>query len=101
MGEEDAAVQRVDPRHPADATVGRVTTALDTLVAATAAALDDRSLADDRARAEAIAPAMHELLDAEAPIPADAYQPLDGAAVGNLLHADRAGRFHVLAVVFP
>ncbi|MBV9042244.1 MAG: hypothetical protein JOZ68_14655, partial [Acidimicrobiia bacterium] len=74
---------------------------LDELVAATAAALDDASLADDRARAEAIAPAMRALLDAEAPIPTDAYEPLDGAAIGNLLYADPDGRFHILAVVFP
>ena len=60
-------------------------TVLDELVAATAAALDDRSLVDDRARAQAIAPAMRALLDAEAPIPPAAYEPLDGAAVGNLL----------------
>jgi len=101
MGEDDAAVKRVDPRHAADATVGLMATALDHLVAATAAALDDPALADDRARADAIAPAMRALLDADTPIPADAYLPLDGGAVGNLLYADPDGRFHVLAVVFP
>jgi len=74
---------------------------LDALVAATALALDDPALVDDRARAEAIAPAMRALLDADSPIPAEAYQPLDGTAVGNLLYADPDGRFHVLAVVFP
>jgi predicted metal-dependent enzyme (double-stranded beta helix superfamily) len=76
-------------------------TALDALVATTEAVLDDPSLADDRARAEAIAVAMRALLDDEEPIPVEAYHSLDGTAVGNLLHADPAGRFHVLAVVFP
>jgi len=46
-------------------------------------------------------PAMAALLADPDPIPADAREPLDGAAVGNLLHLDTAGRFHVLAVVFP
>jgi predicted metal-dependent enzyme (double-stranded beta helix superfamily) len=75
--------------------------ALDALVAATEAVLDDPALGDDRARAEAIAPAMRALLDADQPIAAEAYRPFDGAAIGNLLHADAEGRFHVLAVVFP
>jgi len=101
MSEGNAAIKGPDPRHRADATVGRVTQALDELVAATAAALDDPSLADDRSRAEAIAPAMRALLDSAEPIPAEAYLPLDGGAVGNLLYADPDGRFHVLAVVFP
>ncbi|MCU1450894.1 MAG: RmlC-like cupin protein [Acidimicrobiales bacterium] len=76
-------------------------TALEALVAATEAALDDPLLRDDRARAEAIAGAMREFLDDDEPIPLEAYHSLDGTAVGNLLHADPAGRFHVLAVVFP
>src|SRR5258707_10362160 len=46
-------------------------------------------------------PAMAALLADAEPIPAEAHEPLDGAAVGNLLHQDAAGRFHVLAVVFP
>jgi len=75
--------------------------ALDALVAATNTALENRSLVDDRARAEAIAPAMRALLDADVPIPPDAYEPLNGAAIGNLLYADPDGRFHILAVVFP
>jgi len=78
-----------------------MTGALDALIAATEAALDDPSLPDDRARADAIAPAMRALLDADEPIPSAAFQSLDGTAVGNLLHADADGRFHVLAVVFP
>src|SRR5207302_6785103 len=53
------------------------------------------------AHAEAIAPAMRALLDDASPISDDAYKPLDGTAVGNLLYADPDGRFHVLAVVFP
>lgn len=77
--------------------------ALDALVAAVRAALDDPSpLADERARCEAMRPAMAALLADPAPIPAWAYEPLpDGSAVGNLLYADHDGRFHVLAVVFP
>jgi predicted metal-dependent enzyme (double-stranded beta helix superfamily) len=78
-----------------------MTDALDALVAATAAVLDDDSLADDQARAEAIAPAMRALLDDASPIPDEAHESLDGTAVGNLLYADPDGRFHVLAVVFP
>jgi predicted metal-dependent enzyme (double-stranded beta helix superfamily) len=75
--------------------------ALARLVAATEAALDDRGLPDDAARCEAIAPAMRALLDDPAPIPDAAREPLDGNAVGNVLHTDAAGRFHVMAVVFP
>ena len=101
MSEADAAVERVDPRHAADATVGRVTIALDALVATTAAVLDDQTLTDDRSRAEAIAPAMRSLLEADSSIPAEAYRSLDGAAIGNLLYSDPNGRFHVLVVVFP
>ncbi|MCU1463762.1 MAG: cysteine dioxygenase [Acidimicrobiales bacterium] len=78
-----------------------MTPALERLVAAVEAALGDPSLADDRARAEAMRPALAALLADADPIPAAARQPLDGAAVGNLLHQDAAGRFHVLAVVFP
>src|SRR5206468_708634 len=64
-------------------------------------ALDDPALPDDRARADAIRPAMVELVHAGDAIPDAACESLDGAAVGNLVHADPAGRFHVLAVVFP
>src|SRR5438128_12620249 len=78
-----------------------MTAAMDALIAATEAAFADPTLADDRARAEAMAPAMAALLADPEPMPAAAFRPLDGAAVGNLLHADPAGRFHVLAVVFP
>src|SRR5439155_9659848 len=80
---------------------GAMADALDALIAVTEAALDDPSLPDDRARADAIALAMRALLDADEPIPSAAFQSLDGTAVGNLLHADADGRFHVLAVVFP
>ena len=49
-----------------------------------------------------MAPAMAALLAAEGePIPAWAEEPYEGNAVGNLLHADPDGRFHILAVVFP
>ena len=78
-----------------------MTSVLDDLVAAAEAALDDPALASDRQRAEAMAPAMARLVATPSPIPAWAEEPWEGGAVGNLLHADPAGRFHVLAVVFP
>jgi predicted metal-dependent enzyme (double-stranded beta helix superfamily) len=78
-----------------------MTAALDALVAAIEAALADTSLHSDRARADAMRPAMAALLDDEHAIPPEGRDALDGTAVGNLLHADPAGRFHVLAVVFP
>jgi predicted metal-dependent enzyme (double-stranded beta helix superfamily) len=78
-----------------------MTPALRALVAAVEAALTDDSLADDRARAGAMRPAMEALVRAEGGVPEDACRSLDGAAVGNLLHVDPDGRFHVLAVVFP
>lgn len=78
-----------------------MTAVLDDLVAAAEAALDDPAHATDRQRAEAMAPAMAALVAAADPIPSWARQPYEGGAVGNLLHADPAGRFHVLAVVFP
>lgn len=80
-----------------------MTGVLDELVAAAEAALADPALTNDRQRAEAMAPAMAALIaapEAEA-IPAWAREPFEGGAVGNLLHADGDGRFHVLAVVFP
>ena len=78
-----------------------MTAALEALVAATERALADPALRTERDRADAIRPAMAALLADAAPIPPEAGEPLEGAAVGNLLHADPAGRFHVLAVVFP
>jgi len=69
------------------------------LVAAVESALDLGGT--ERARAEAMVPAMAALLRSPDPIPAQACEALDGEAVGNLLYADPAGRFHVLAVVFP
>jgi predicted metal-dependent enzyme (double-stranded beta helix superfamily) len=78
-----------------------VTAAVDALVAAVDAVLADPSLPSDRARAEALAPAMAALLADPDPVPAEAEEPFEGGAVGNLLHADPEGRFHVLAVVFP
>ena len=74
-------------------------TALDDLVAAV-----DRALAaggTEREMCEAMRPAMAALLASPAAVPAEAREPFEGQAVGNLLHADPAGRFHVLAVVFP
>jgi 3-mercaptopropionate dioxygenase len=78
-----------------------VSPALDALVAAVDAALADPARTTDRARAEAMRPAMAALLAADDPIPPEAEEPFAGAAVGNLLHADPDGRYHVLAVVFP
>jgi predicted metal-dependent enzyme (double-stranded beta helix superfamily) len=75
--------------------------ALDRLVDAVDAALVDPMLDDDPARVAAMRPAMAALLTEEDPLPAWAYEPLDGAAVGNLLHSDAQSRFHILAVVFP
>ena len=78
-----------------------MTPALDALVAAVDAVLADPGLATDRARAEALRPAMAALLAADDPVPPEAEEPFEGGAVGNLLHADPDGRYHVLAVVFP
>jgi predicted metal-dependent enzyme (double-stranded beta helix superfamily) len=78
-----------------------VTAALDALVAAVDAALADPALDTDRARAEALRPAMASLLASPEPVPPEAEEPFAGGAVGNLLHADPEGRYHVLAVVFP
>jgi predicted metal-dependent enzyme (double-stranded beta helix superfamily) len=75
--------------------------ALDDLVAATAAALDDPSLPDDRARCDAIRPAMAALLAADDPVPAASRESLNGEAVGNVVYSDPDGRFHVMVVVFP
>ena len=45
---------------------------------------------------------MQALLADPSPIPdAAPAEPLEGKAVGNVLHTDEAGRFHVMAVVFP
>ena len=75
---------------------------LDQLVTAVEAALGDDRITTDHERAEAMRPAMAALLMAEGePIPPWAEEPYKGSAVGNLLHADPEGRFHVLAVVFP
>src|SRR5687768_4593555 len=78
-----------------------MTAALEALVAAVDDALRDPSLPSERARCEAIRPAMEALLHDADPIPVEARGPWEGQAVGNLLHADPDGRFHVLAVVFP
>lgn len=72
---------------------------LDDLIATTDAALTAGG--GEQAVCDRIAPVMARLLAHRDPLPARAYQSLDGRAVGNLVHADPAGRFHVLAVVFP
>jgi 3-mercaptopropionate dioxygenase len=74
---------------------------LERLVGAVDAALEDGSLPDDAARVEAFRPAMADLLRHPDPLLAWCYEPLDGGAVGNLLHSDERSRFHVLSVVFP
>ena len=74
---------------------------LDDLVTAVDAALADPTLTTDRARAEAMAPAMATLIATPAPIPSWAEEPYEGGAVGNLVYADPAERYHVLVVVFP
>jgi predicted metal-dependent enzyme (double-stranded beta helix superfamily) len=73
--------------------------ALDVLVQATDEAL--RAGGGEAAVCKRIRPAMAALLADPDPLPADACSSLDGQAVGNLVHADPEGRFHVLAVVFP
>lgn len=80
--------------------------ALEQLIAATSAALSkvgENPAGEDAARVcEELTPAMAALLAAgDGAIPGWACESLDGTAVGNLLHADPDGRFHILAVVFP
>src|SRR5438874_9776389 len=79
----------------------RMSESLAHLVAAVEAALADSSLADDHARTEAFRPAMAALLADPDALPAWAYEPFEGGAVGNLVHVDPESRFHILAVVFP
>ena len=78
-----------------------MTEALDGLIGAVDAAIEGPGPLDERAAVAAMRPAMAALLAAGESIPAWAEEPLDGAAVGNLLHADAGGRYHILAVVFP
>jgi predicted metal-dependent enzyme (double-stranded beta helix superfamily) len=77
-----------------------LTPQLQALVDAASAALD-ADLPNERARCDAMRDAMASLLAADAGVPEDACASLEGDAVGNLLYADPAGRFHILAVVFP
>lgn len=77
------------------------TEAITALARAVDAALTDPALADDEARTEAFRPAMAALLHHDDPIPAWAFEPFEGGAVGNLLYDDPDSRFHILAVVFP
>jgi predicted metal-dependent enzyme (double-stranded beta helix superfamily) len=78
-----------------------MSSALAELATAVERALDDPDLADDPARVAAMRGAMADLLADDDPLPAWAYEPLDGGAVGNLVHSDPHSRFHILAVVFP
>ncbi|HUQ40012.1 MAG TPA: cysteine dioxygenase family protein [Acidimicrobiales bacterium] len=75
------------------------------LVAAVDAVLDgapvDPDPAAQREMCARMRPAMAALLADPDPLPEGAEDDLDGAAVGNLLHADPGGRYHILAVVFP
>jgi predicted metal-dependent enzyme (double-stranded beta helix superfamily) len=83
------------------------TVALQRLVDVVAAALDAHPAhglpgsEDQRRVCEAAVPALKAVLRDPEAVPAAAREPLEGAAIGNLLHADPTGRFHVLAVVFP
>lgn len=80
--------------------MSQTTDALAALVAAVDEAVgDDRS--GERRRTDAFRPALAALLASPEPIPAWAEEPWEGQAVGNLLHRDPLGRFHILAVVFP
>jgi len=71
------------------------------LIETTERALSDATLRTDRARAAMIAEAMRALIAAPDPIPSWSTEPFEGGAVGNLVHSDADGRFHVLVVVFP
>jgi predicted metal-dependent enzyme (double-stranded beta helix superfamily) len=79
----------------------------DAALAALAALIDaaERALTQggtERAMCDAMRPAMAALLEAgDRAVAPEAREPFEGQAVGNLLHADPDGRFHVLAVVFP
>ena len=76
-----------------------MTPALQALVDAATDALD-ADLPNERARCDAMRDAMAALL-ASGDVPDDGCRSLDGDAVGPLLYADPAGRFHFLGVVFP
>lgn len=78
-----------------------MTDSLRALVAAVDAALGDRSLDTERSKTDAMRRAMSDLLTDARALPPGADEPYEGSAVGNLLHADPAGRYHVLSVVFP
>lgn len=78
-----------------------MTSSIEALARAVDEALNDPKLTSDHERTEAFRPTLAALLAAPDPLPHWAYEPLDGEAVGNLLHVDDASRFHILAVVFP
>jgi predicted metal-dependent enzyme (double-stranded beta helix superfamily) len=80
-------------------TASSAPSALDDLIAAAGAALEAGG--SEREMCDAMRPAMAALLADPTGIPADARLPFEGQAVGNLVHADPDGRFHILAVVFP
>lgn len=101
MGPGQAAGKRAIGHMRAASSLPAVNRALADLVASVDAALADDTATGERQRVEAMAPAMSRLLADADPIPASARASLDGAAVGNLLYADAAGRYHILAVVFP
>jgi len=77
-----------------------LTPALQHLVDTTAAALD-AALPNERSRCDAMRAAMAELLATDGSVPPEFCESLHGDAVGNLIYADPAGRFHILGVVFP
>jgi predicted metal-dependent enzyme (double-stranded beta helix superfamily) len=74
--------------------------AIEELAVATAAVLD-RDLAEADALDE-LWPAMERFLVRAHELPGEACLPDDDdGAIGHLLHADPAGRFHIISVVFP
>jgi len=81
--------------------LGRLVASVEDALAAHPSALDTGFGPAAARVCEAVVPAMRAFLAEPEPVGADARLPLEEAAVGHLLHADTAGRFHVLAVVFP
>lgn len=77
-----------------------VSDAIEELAGSVAAVLD-RDLSEEDSIA-AMRPAMDRFLARADELASDASQPdADGGAIGHLLHADPAERFHILSVVFP
>jgi len=70
-------------------------------LAAAVAEVLDRELPEAEA-VELMRPAMEQFLARAEELPEPVRRPdADGGAVGHLLHADPAERFHILSIVFP